>query len=195
MSDTPRNRLALFAVVAVTLGLVLALNPGLVRFWPFSAGEFVQLIAPLFLVALFIERTLEVFLTSWRGAAAAQKELAVKQAEALVEANVREGQDVLAQRESDLTDYKTTTQRYAFGGGLVLGILVSAVGIRALQLFVDPAVFATLSSAQRSVFTAADVLLTGAVIGGGAEGMHKLVSVFTNFMDSTAKLAKARGEP
>ena len=40
----------------------------------------------------------------------------------------------------------------------------------------------------------ADVLLTGAVVGGGSDGMHKLVQVFTNFMDSTAELAKKRGE-
>ena len=40
----------------------------------------------------------------------------------------------------------------------------------------------------------ADVLFTGAVLGGGSDGMHKLVQVFTNFMDSTAELAGKRRE-
>jgi len=38
----------------------------------------------------------------------------------------------------------------------------------------------------------ADVLFTGAVLGGGADSLHKLVQVFTNFMDATAELAKKR---
>jgi hypothetical protein len=41
---------------------------------------------------------------------------------------------------------------------------------------------------------AMDVLLTGMLLGGGADGLHKLVSIFTNFMDSTAQQAKRRGE-
>ena len=40
----------------------------------------------------------------------------------------------------------------------------------------------------------ADVLFTDAVLGGGSDGIHKLVQVFTNFMDSTAELARKRGE-
>ena len=36
----------------------------------------------------------------------------------------------------------------------------------------------------------ADVLFTGAVLGGGSDGMHNLVQVFTNFMDSTTELAR-----
>jgi len=73
----------------------------------------------------------------------------------------------------------------AFTAAVLLGITISAIGVRALELFVDPAVFAALTSAQRTVFRVIDVVLTGAVLGGGADGMHKLVSVFTNFMDRT----------
>jgi len=49
-----------------------------------------------------------------------------------------------------------------------------------------------LHPAHRSVFMVADVLFTGAVLGGGADSLHKLVQVFTNFMDATAELAKKR---
>ena len=42
-------------------------------------------------------------------------------------------------------------------------------------------------------FQAFDAILTGLVMGGGADGMHKLVSVFTNLMESAAARAKSRG--
>jgi hypothetical protein len=72
--------------------------------------------------------------------------------------------------------------------------VVAALGVRVLQLFVDPAVFDALSGLQRRLFCTVDVLLTGALLGGGADGLHKLVRVFTTFMDSTAELAKGRGK-
>ncbi len=33
---------------------------------------------------------------------------------------------------------------------------------------------------------------TGAVLGGGSDGLHQLVSVFTNYMESAAARAKRR---
>jgi hypothetical protein len=47
---------------------------------------------------------------------------------------------------------------------------VSALGIRMLELFMDPAVFGALHPAQRSVFMVADVLFTAAVLGDGGTG-------------------------
>ena len=54
-------------LVTITCAILVAVfNPDLIRFWPFTATDFAQLMTPLFFVALFIERVLEVFLTSWR---------------------------------------------------------------------------------------------------------------------------------
>ncbi len=52
--------------------------------------------------------------------------------------------------------------------------------------------FDTVSRTQRRLFRTADVLLTGAVLGGGSDGLHQLVSVFTNYMESAAAWAKRR---
>jgi hypothetical protein len=157
--------------------LVIALNPRQVRFWPFTVGEFVQLITPLFLVALFIERALEVFITSWRAPESKSLELAAA---------------ADSTKELQHSGYKSRTQRIAFIAGTTIGVLVSALGIRALGLFVDPVIFDTLPSVQQTLFTIADVLLTGAILGGGADALHKLVLVFTNFMSSTSELAKKK---
>ena len=175
----------IFAILIVgSVILVAWFNPSLVTFWPFTAGEFVQLLTPLFLVALFIERALEVFLTAWRAEGSAKLQ---KEAESAGTAN----EDV-AGSEIRVVSYKAVTQRMAFLGGVTLGVIVSAVGVRGLGLFVDPAVFDALPQAQQTIFNMADVILTGAALGGGADGLHKLVSVFTSFMDSSAKLAKDR---
>ena len=34
--------------------------------------------------------------------------------------------------------------------------------------------------------------VTGAMIGGGADGIHKIISVFTNFLDTTSANLEAR---
>ncbi len=67
---------------------------------------------------------------------------------------------------------------------------MAALGIRVLELFVDPAIFESLPHIQQKLFRTADVLLTGAVLGGGSDALHQLVSVFTNFMESTARRAR-----
>ena len=56
----------LTVAVCIVVALVTSRNTDIVRFTSFSAGEFVQLITPLFLVALFIERVIEVFISGWR---------------------------------------------------------------------------------------------------------------------------------
>jgi hypothetical protein len=99
---------------------------------------------------------------------------------------------VTAQAKRDLAAYKPRSQRMAFLTGTTLGVVVSALGIRMLELFMDPAVFGALHPAQRSVFMVTDVLFAGSVLGGGADSLHKVVQVFTNFMDSTAELAEKR---
>ncbi len=49
---------------------------------------------------------------------------------------------------------------------------------------------ALLLSAQQRLFRTTDVLMTGAVLGGGSDALHQLVMVFTNFMGTAAKRAK-----
>jgi hypothetical protein len=173
------------ALDLVAIAGVAITNPGLVRFWPFTSGEFLQLITPLFLVSLFIERALEVLLTPWRaeGSERLQGDLrAASKADGPLKA-------ATAQK---LIAHRSTTQRIAFAGGVTLGVVFAALGIRALGLFVDPAVFKALPAVQKKLFTVADVLLTGAVLGGGSDGLHKLISVFTTFLDTTAARTKAR---
>ena len=179
--------LGITAVVCVAL--VAVFTPDLVRFWPFTPADFVQLVTPLFMVALFIERVLEVFMTSWRAGLAASLE---GKAKAAAKQRAADAPPSTAEEERDA--YRARTQRIAFFAGTAIGVVVAALGIRVLELFVDPAIFEALPDIQRRLFVTADVLFTGAVLGGGSDALHQLVKVFTNFMESAAVRAKGRGE-
>ena len=71
------DRRVMWGLTFVTLLVAVAVafyNPGLLSFRAFSAAEFVGQMLPLLMVALFIERVLEVFLTSWRAQRSGQLE-------------------------------------------------------------------------------------------------------------------------
>lgn len=174
----------LFIVIAGFL-LTALLHPGLMRFWPFSAAEFVQQITPLFLIALLIERSIEVVLTPWRAKESTVKSVAVETVKKEIQKGTKEDKDLVPLHD-DLVAYKGTTQRIAFLMALALGIVVSTLGVRLLGIFADPAAFKALPSAQQNLFNGLDVILTGALLAGGSDGLHKFVSIFTNFADSTA---------
>lgn len=63
--STPRIVITLVFIALV--GYVAATTTDILRFTPFTAGEFVQLFTPLFLAALFIERAVEVFILQLPG--------------------------------------------------------------------------------------------------------------------------------
>lgn len=49
---------------------------------------------------------------------------------------------------------------------------LAAVGVRALQPFAEPNAFAQLPEYQRYLFTGVDVLLSAALLAGGADGIQ-----------------------
>jgi hypothetical protein len=188
------NKLKVGLIIFILLGVLVSwwLSPGVIHFRQFSAADFLQQLTPLLLVALFIERSLEVFLTTWRGGTAQQLERGVEKAQELVSKNQANITDLHA-AEDTLTQYRSATQRIALPAALFLGILICALGVRGLGPFLDTQAFSQLPSIQRKLFTAVDVLMTGSLVGGGSDFVHKFISIFTNFMDSTAE--KAKGKP
>jgi hypothetical protein len=163
-------------------GIAILLRPvSPIHFKSFSAAEFTQQLTPLFLVSLLIERSLEVFLTTVRAPEAARLQMAVDKASAMAQNDAGRAA-ALQTAQSNLTDYKSGTQQMAMPIGMVLGILICVLGIRCLGNFVD---YATLADhpRQKAWFTAMDVLLTGALVGGGADFVHQFISSITNFLN------------
>ena len=173
----------LFLAVVAVLAFVADLRINPVSFFPFTVTEFVQLMTPLIMLALFIERAAEVFMTAGRGEGAAAIALEIRRLRLSNIANDPNIKLQIVDRQQQEVAYKAQTQRIAFLANFLLGTIVSALGIRAIGMFVDPEAFKALSDLHQRLFNTFDVVLTAALLGGGADGLHKLVSVFTSWMD------------
>jgi len=181
-----RSRLTIVAVTVLAAGGVLLWTPGPIGFRKFSPADFMQQLTPLLLVALLIERSLEVFLTTWRGEKASELQRNVEKAQSLV--NAAPGDPALLlllhKAQDDCAEYRAGTQKIALPAALVLGILIGALGIRTLGNLIDGAAFnGSTHPHQHAWFTVADVLLTGALVGGGSDVVHSFITAFTNFFN------------
>ena len=218
----------LFTVIAVVL--VIIFRPVFQPFWPFTVWDIVILLVSLFLVALFIERAVEVIMIVWRNRdkqkflteinavkkmfklKTEQKKDIIAAADVAKSANVvakaarvsknavaiaedlmnvvketkvvNDAALVDAQKQMEVTrqleEYSAQTKTLAMLTAFGLGIAVSALGVRALQPLIDPAVFRGLGIWQRALFIGADTLVTGALLGSGSEGIHKILDLFTS---------------
>lgn len=199
--------IVLVAVMCITLTVLM--NP--IKFRDFKMEELVVLFARLIAIALFVERTVEVLLTPFRGLGSCRIAARLKQAKASVDKGETDSVAEMSNCEDELREYKGKTRQIAFLMSLALGMMISAVGLRGLQFFVDmpsPAsepgqtvVFHALHlqnvvfplDVQTFVFHTLDVLLTGALLAGKAEGLHKMGLVWTSYLDKSAE--KVKGAP
>lgn len=172
--------------MAVALGTGVAVYiwpPGPIHFAKFTAADFTQQLAPLMLVSIFIERSLEVFITAWRGGKETELQRDVDKQTQLAGGDLAK-LDKVQKAQDTLSQYKSQTAQLALPAALVLGILISALGIRGLGNFVDKSSF---HGQQQSWFTVADVLLTGSLVGGGSDVVHQVIHAFTNFLNPPQK--------
>jgi hypothetical protein len=156
-------------------------------FKPFSGEEIVGNLTALFLISAFLERALEVFVSSWRDAARRALEQDVLHAAADVKATAdaaaaAEAQRQLREHRRALHLFKAKTARVTFACGLIAGAVIALAGARALgPLLVQ---LPPAGSPQALVVTIVDVVMTAGLIGGGSDGIHKLVSVITDYLDA-----------
>ena len=150
----------------------------------------VDVLMGLFLVALFMERAQEVFITSWRDAGRTSLESEVQDhLSALeLEPNDLEVMQALKDAQGELAKYKAGTQKGAYLFGLAIGLAIAVAGIRSLSHVIS---HENLSGFQESLFYFLDVALTAALVAGGSDALHKLVSVFTDAMDASRKKVQA----
>ena len=152
-----------------------------------SVATLTSLLAPVAFAAAVVERAVEILISPWRdtGASKLQKALAAIQARPADPVNAAN----LQAASEALDDYRGVTQQYAFAVSLLLSLLVSISGVRALQPFLADNALKVLSTDQRGFFFTLDVLLTALLLSGGADGVHSIVNAVTTFFDATATKA------
>jgi hypothetical protein len=157
-------------------------------FKPFRAEEIVGNLTALFLISLFLERALEVFVSSWRDADRRKLEHEILHAVADVKAApdsraAAEAERLVRDKRHALHLYKAETARASFACGLIAGVVIALAGARALSPLL--AALPAPGSPQLLVVTIVDVVITAGLIGGGSDGIHKLISVVTDYLDAT----------
>ena len=183
-------KIVLMVLIAALAIVAIVLRPKNIPFWPFLQEIFVVLVV-LFLVSLFIERTVEVLMIVWREKG--KQELKSDLALARNNPGGRSGKNThkMTVKEKDATKsfeiYGAETKALAISTAFMLGILVSVLGFRVLQSIVDPVSLGALPTVQRSMFTGMDVLITGALIGGSSKGIHEFIEAFLNMVERYRK--------
>jgi hypothetical protein len=93
---------------------------------------------------------------------------------------------------SRAAQHRFATQRLALWLGLAFGLIVAGVGVHALQALVDQEVLVMLTGFEHCAFRWIDVRLTGGLIAGTSDGIHKLAEADTSSMETTTRQAKAQ---
>jgi hypothetical protein len=190
LKDNPRT--GLFTIEFLLSGIAIAVvcwkAPAVLVFTRFGPGDVVKLLTPLFLTALFIERAVEILVSPWRDQEATKLAASVASAKS----DPRSTPQTIDGLQQRLTDYRSQTQRIAFGASFVLGLMAAMAGVNALGIFLDAGKLNLLAHWQNLFVHAYDVILTAALLSGGADGIHSLMSAITSFLNATSdKASKA----
>lgn len=183
--------IVVFATIAAVVLLALyQLEPNAVTFQQITQQAFLGTLTWMFTVALFLERAVEVIVIVLRddGAGALQGKVDAEQARLgeskRVNATVAVNLDALQLAQADLTRYRADTKELALCLSFVLGIVVSLAGVRAFASIVSNV------PVSNWLFPSADVIVTGAVLAGGSEGIHQMTNVLSNFLESLKNKVK-----
>jgi hypothetical protein len=149
-------------------------------------AEIMNVLSPLVLTAGFVERAVEVIISPLRDTGANKLQNALDTAKAAVPPVAA----MIQTANEGLQEYKRTTQRYAFATSLTMSLAIGIAGVRTLWPFLDSVKFGSISPTQQHYFVVVDVVLTVALLAGGADGIHSVVEAFTSFFNASAKKAQ-----
>jgi hypothetical protein len=186
------NRPLIFGLALIVIGFTVF------AFWQewegvslnLQIGDLLTKMSPLILASAFIERAVEILVSPWRdteaaklaGAITAIKNRVVDASDPTAVLQLAKNTADLQVASAALDEYRGQTQRYAFSVNLVLSFCAAAVGVRALFPFLDVAGFHKSASVmQQAYFRNYDVLITTALLAGGADGLHSIINSITSF--------------
>lgn len=160
----------------------------------FDIGRVLGQLLLLFVVALFVERAAEVIIGVWREPGRARlKHEATAIGEKPTAAGAPAGGPGYDAGQK-LAAYQADTGRIAVTLTFLLGMAAAVVGIRALLPLVDQTTFRHLGKFQTGLFHWLDAVVTGAVIGGGAEGIHHVMEALIGAFEAVRGYLADKGQ-
>jgi hypothetical protein len=188
---TPKTLQVLIIIVLHLLAVLsIIFYPRHLPLWEFEPKDVVMLLLGLFVVALFIERAVEVIMLVTRDKKEKQLEAQAKALD-LQEKEKPKGRPkketapkiTSVQASFALKEWKGNTKTIALYLTFTIGIILGVAGFRSLQPLVDMSVFKYLSTVQRTLFVVVDIVITGALLGGGSKGIHEMVEAVLNTVE------------
>ncbi|MBE0639284.1 MAG: hypothetical protein IH598_12265 [Bacteroidales bacterium] len=159
-----------------------------------------QLFGYLILIALFVERAIELLLALWRSAEADSLDRNIeklKERMAKISDNTEAEKEAKRQimteielAEDDRVDFKAESRLAAIWTGMVIGVIISTIGVRILgSIFEDPV---SSHKIHMGLFIVVDVFLTGFVLAGGSGAIHKIMTLYDSAMTRATENNKAK---
>ena len=144
-----------------------------IPFKSFTESNVFAIITSMFVVAVFMERSVEAILIPVRATHRQKIEQELSDIENQVEGTQLKS-DMLISKTYELQAYKLETARRAFWISYAFGLIISLVGVRTLAGLVDQHALENLGEVQRTLFPFVDIVLTGGVIAGGSAAIDKI---------------------
>ena len=146
-----------------------------------------SLLGYLLIISLFVERSIEVFLSAMRSE---QADILDRKTNRLIEKiestkpnPAPKDIDELEEVKDERTKYRARSRFISIWIGLVIGVIIAVVGVRVLGQILE---VDNLTGIQKGFFIIVDVLITGSILAGGSEAINKIMKVYNNFMNKAA---------
>jgi hypothetical protein len=155
----------------------------------------------LILISLFVERVIEVILSSWRSGGAdkldrqinklSQKIVNLNNREDLdpgEKAKLKEAEETLGKVRDERTEYSSASRFASIWIGVVVGVIVALAGVRILGNLLDTSPLT--DDIHKNLLIVVDVSLTGFVLAGGSEAINKIMKIYNSFTTKVAEKNK-----
>jgi len=180
-------------IVIILVGTDLSLT--VIDFRDSVSDIVLQLLISFIAITVLLERALDVFLTTWRAERSESLDLEIdtlskqfERADKKKQAELLKKLDKISQQKQR---YRAQTRTIAMWTSLVIGVLISGfAGIRTLEHMVTDQSMAMLHGFQLSIFKGFDIFLTGGLIAGGSDGIHKVMELLRQFLETNSQRLK-----
>ncbi len=157
----------------------------------FNVSDLFNYLGFLIFVSLVLEKSLDVFLTIFLAENADLEKQEIRRlkskSEKLTDSAQPEYQQIMLELNKAIKTRiasRSKTRKIALYSGLAFGIIISALGVRALDQIFDLHAD-SVTTIQHDLFATIDILATGMLLAGGSEGLHKLTELYRTFMDKS----------